>query len=583
MKNSAPSAPIILNSDDASAVASSTDQGRRRETGMKTRYEQGIVTLLVISLLLLILSVLIMSAVPPVSRDALTHHLAVPKLWIEHGGIYEIPHLPFSYFPMNMDLLYVIPLLVGNDIAPKYIHYFFGLATSVLIFTYLRKRTPTAYSLFGALLFLSTPVVVKLSISVYVDLGLVFFAWASIYLLFKWDRSSFQIKYLLLSAICCGMGLGTKYNGLLVFFLLTLFVPYIFIGKYKASPAGVSLKAIISSVLFFSVALIVFSPWMIRNFKWTGNPVYPLYNQMFIGEAEPDFDAPITMKPWLQRKLIYQESMLETASIPIRIFFQGQDDNPKYFDGKLTPILLIFPILAFLGFKKRDTQWKSELIVMGGFSVLYLFYASFIVDMRIRYISPIIPPLVVLAVFGIRNAFSLLDHHIHVVKKSLGVCLVLIISIFLFQNGFYVRKLFLTVDPFSFLSGHTSRDDYIERFRPEYPVVQMANQLPVDNVKVLALFIGNRRYYFDKDVEFALEKFKHTADIPAPAGELAKELLKSEFTHVIVGAERFKTWAKNVFKNDQLTKINQFFNADCKLVYAKNGYALFEILHTTDH
>ena len=198
---------------------------------MKTRYSQSIVILTVTCLLLLVLTMLIMSAVPPVSRDALTHHLAVPKLWIQHGGIHEIPHLPFSYSPMNLDLLYVIPLLLGNDIVPKYIHCFFGLATAFLIYAYLRKRTPPAYALLGALLFLSTPVVVKLSISVYVDLGLVFFTWASIDYLFKWHRTSFQIKYLLLSAICCGMGLGTKYNGLLVLFLLTLFVQFIFIQK----------------------------------------------------------------------------------------------------------------------------------------------------------------------------------------------------------------------------------------------------------------------------------------------------------------------------------------------------------------
>ena len=149
---------------------------------------------------------------------------------------------------------------------------------------------------------------------------------------------------------------------------------------------------------------------MIRNFKWTGNPVYPLYNQVFTGETEPDVDKPITMKPWLQRKLIYQETALETALIPIRIFFQGEDDNPKYFDGRLNPILFFFPLLSFIGYRKLDDHFKSELMVMAGFSVFYLLYASFIVDMRIRYISPIIPPLVVLTIIGIKNAFSLLDH-----------------------------------------------------------------------------------------------------------------------------------------------------------------------------
>ena len=68
----------------------------------------------------LILAIVILSAVPPVSKDALVHHLAVPKLYLEHGGIYEIPSMPFSYYPMNLNLLYMIPLYFGQDIIPKF-------------------------------------------------------------------------------------------------------------------------------------------------------------------------------------------------------------------------------------------------------------------------------------------------------------------------------------------------------------------------------------------------------------------------------------------------------------------------------
>ncbi|MBU4010576.1 MAG: phospholipid carrier-dependent glycosyltransferase, partial [Proteobacteria bacterium] len=135
---------------------------------------------------ILIISILILSSVPPVSRDALTHHLAVPKLYLTHGGIYEIPSLAFSYYPMNLDLMYLIPLYFGNDIAPKYIHFFFGLLTALLVFGHLKKRIDKTYALFGAIFFLSIPVIVKLSITAYVDLGLVFFSTASIIFLFKW-------------------------------------------------------------------------------------------------------------------------------------------------------------------------------------------------------------------------------------------------------------------------------------------------------------------------------------------------------------------------------------------------------------
>ena len=41
-------------------------------------------------LALLLFSICVLAMVPPVSKDALVHHLAVPKLYLKHGGIYEI-------------------------------------------------------------------------------------------------------------------------------------------------------------------------------------------------------------------------------------------------------------------------------------------------------------------------------------------------------------------------------------------------------------------------------------------------------------------------------------------------------------
>ena len=134
----------------------------------------------------LVVSVCILSWVPPVSRDALTHHLVIPKIYLENGGIVEIKGIRFSYYPQNLDLLYIIPLYFGNDIVPKYIHFAFALLTAWLIFGYLKKRLDRVYALFGVLLFLSLPVIVKLSFTVYVDLGLIFFSTASLLLLFKW-------------------------------------------------------------------------------------------------------------------------------------------------------------------------------------------------------------------------------------------------------------------------------------------------------------------------------------------------------------------------------------------------------------
>ena len=236
-------------------------------------YNRSQLVIIACLLILVIASIIILAGVPPVSRDALTHHLAVPKLYLKHGGIYQIPAIKFSYYPMNLDLLYLLPLYFGNDIIPKYIHFLFALLTAGLIYSYLKKKLGVIWGLLGALFFLSLPVIVKLSITVYVDLGLVFFSTAAIIYLFKWIDGRYQLKYLVISAVSCGLAMGTKYNGLLVWLILALFIPFVFMGKArkfydlndpanKTSSARIQLKAVGFCAVFCAVALLAFSPWM---------------------------------------------------------------------------------------------------------------------------------------------------------------------------------------------------------------------------------------------------------------------------------------------------------------------------------
>ncbi|MFC1877954.1 ArnT family glycosyltransferase, partial [Thermodesulfobacteriota bacterium] len=311
-------------------------------------------------LAVLILSIIILASVPPVSRDALTHHLAVPKLWIKNGGIYEIPDLPVSYYPMNLDLLYTIPLYFGNDIIPKYIHFAFALATAWLIFKYLYDKLNRLHAFAGALFFLTTPIVVKLSITAYVDLGLIFFTTASLLYLFKWVEKDFSFRFLAVSAVSCGFALGTKFNGLISLFLLSIITPYLYLKHNetysKKETFRHQIKALSYGTLFVSIACIVYLPWMAKNYVWTGNPLYPLFShhmetphqdkgktQTYVGKPSSSIEgnqnyanmkSVHTGSHFVVRKLVYGESWWETATIPIRIFFQGQDDSPKFFDGK---------------------------------------------------------------------------------------------------------------------------------------------------------------------------------------------------------------------------------------------------------
>ncbi|MFH0894560.1 MAG: phospholipid carrier-dependent glycosyltransferase, partial [Bacteroidota bacterium] len=219
----------------------------------------------------------LLNLTPPISRDALIHHLAIPKLWLLHGGFYEIPWADFSYFPMNIDLLYLIPLYFKNDIIPKFIHFAFGFGTGLLIYNYIKNRLSKNWGLLGFLVFFSTPIIVHLSTTAYVDLGMTFFITASILAFIRWREGTYKdIKWLVLSAVCMGLAAGSKYNALIAWFFLNLMLVFCYSRDTENG-----LGALKSGAVFFVIALLVVSPWYIKNYILTENPIYPLFDQVF--------------------------------------------------------------------------------------------------------------------------------------------------------------------------------------------------------------------------------------------------------------------------------------------------------------
>ena len=538
--------------------------------------------------------VIVMASVPPVSRDALTHHLLVPKIWLEKGLLSELPSVPFSYYPMNLDLLYVIPLYFGNDIIPKYIHYAFALLTSFLIFRYLKKRLSTRYALLGGLFFLSIPVVVKLSVTVYVDLGLIFFSTAALLSLLDWMEDNYRFKHMLLSALYCGLALGTKYNGLIVFFILSCFVPFMYLRKFNEKILKKSLaiqaRAAGWMMLFVVLSLVVFSPWMGRNTLLTGNPVYPLFNGFFkqarfqndVATAEDPSIAPRTnvqqqKTPWRNfaiRKLIYGESLWQIGLIPLRIFFEGKDDNPKHFDGRLSPFLLFLPLLLSLPGSKLDTQVSIECRFLALFAIGYLIIVFFKVDMRIRWVGPMIPPLIILSMIGLSRLQMWSEK---LIPRLSAVVVGCIVCGMLLLNASYIHALYGKIEPMNFIAGRIDRDSYIKKFRPEYEVINFANQYLDGSASILALFIGNRIYYFNRDVETDIKILRESASCSDSAEQIRGQLINAGITHLLLRFDLFEFWASKNLEAEKQEILKIFFLKYAMPLESYGGYGLFQI------
>ncbi len=542
--------------------------------------------------------IILLASVPPVSRDALTHHLAVPKLWVESGGIHDRPDILFSYYPQLLDLLYTLPLAFGHDIAAKYLHFMFALLTALLVFLFVRRRIGPAWGALGGLLFLTLPLIMKLSVTVYVDLGLVFFTTAALFSIAIWLEDTGRTRWLVFAGVCSGLALGTKYNALVSFLVLSLLLPFFYLYR-RDNPHAEQLNAVKFAALFVAISMLVFSPWLIRNYSLTGNPLYPLAQGLFAtGDAAlvspdeaADADAHVRallrerrsdtekpLGPLLTRRIVHEESLPYTLLIPVRIFFEGEDDNPKYFDGRLNPFLLLLP-LAFFVLAKRTGFRHRDPLLLGAYAVLMIVLVFVLVDMRLRWIATIVPPLVVLATYGIRAIHEQL-------RKSAGMArwantvTGLVVAAYFLPNLLYAQGLFVKIDPVPYVTGQQDYATYVLQHRPEYAVISLANHVVPADRKVLGLYLGNRRYYFSADAIVVNQVFTSIAERSASGDAIADRLLDLGYSHLVVHTGLFRHWLA-LTDEGTAARINDFTRTRLEELLFEGGFGLYEILPST--
>jgi len=231
---------------------------------------------------------------PEIGFDALWYHLSLPKIWLQRHSIFFIPGAQFKYsvMPMLTEMFYFI-------FPGKLIHFLFGILS--LIVTYKLSR-----SLLAVLILSSNLVFGWQSTSAYVDLARTFFEILALYLFL--DNKIYK------SAIVLGLAASAK---LLTFGSLPIFWILIWLKT----------KNIKSIILYSFFMLLTVSPWLLRAYLATGNPIYPFLTPLYT-------DTRISLNP---RNLL---NLLTHATDPI---------NPIY--------LIILIILQFIILKNKNLKY----------------------------------------------------------------------------------------------------------------------------------------------------------------------------------------------------------------------------------
>lgn len=240
---------------------------------------------------------------PEIQADANAYHL-IPAIEAARSG--GFPHGVSFYdrLPHATELLFVHAYAFGGVPAAKLIHLGFLFWTLPLIVAIARKAfcpsgcndgAPHPTGPVAAAMYFVTPVVGVSAVSAFNDAALVFYVLATVWALLAL-RAEHSFFLALLAGVFAGMCYAVKMNGGIAIaaggaLLLVL-------GRWHAVP------------LFCVGVAIITSPWLLRNWADTGNPVAPFLNTWFpnpyfyviteqkLGENLRTYGVPFPQRLW---------------------------------------------------------------------------------------------------------------------------------------------------------------------------------------------------------------------------------------------------------------------------------------------
>ncbi len=354
---------------------------------------------------------------PEYAFDATWYHLTIPKLYLSHHSIFYIPGglLYYSAMPKLTEMLYLVGLSLGNEIIAKFIHYSFGILCVLAIYTLSRRYFSNKLSLLVGLIFYSNLVVSWESITAYIDLARTFYEFLTLWAFLLWVEKG-ERKSLLISGTMFGLAISTKLISMGSFLLYLPLIAFISYSQLK------KIRHLIDSIiLFVCSSLITALPWFLFAFKYTGNPVYPVFTAYHI-------DSPIRL---------FSLEVLVNDFITIFLFA----------DDPISPIYLISLPLIVLYFRK----FRSSIKIIGIYSFLALIIWYFTPRTGGgRFIVPYLPSFSILI-----GEVITLSTNKKILKSAIISCVIVISCISVIYRGMANGK-YLPV-----ILGIKSRDEFL--------------------------------------------------------------------------------------------------------------------------
>jgi 4-amino-4-deoxy-L-arabinose transferase-like glycosyltransferase len=470
-------------------------------------------TILLLFLLLFVALNFIISFSPPWNVDPVAYHLAVPKIYIENHKIIYLPHIIYANLPPLVNFIYLIGLLLHNGILSNLFAYSLSVIFVIAIYSFCKKFFNTRIAILASLIFYTFPKISGVVSTTFIDIQLALFVFLSIYALFMY----FDLKnnqWLILSAIFIGFAISSKVFGIIGAIGILILLAYnLFLRLAKNE---INYKDVFFKILVFSlIVFIIVMPWLTKSYFFTGNPVWPLFNDFFDGNYWDKEHQERESEVLLGREL----SIINYIRVPWDIHVQKQnDDNRSVHDGELLgPFFMVFLPLYFFLRKNRTVNLLFFLI----FAYMTMwFFASFHVQ-HIIFVGTLIA---IISSYVIIELFK--NKYLSKVLK--------ILLIFTFSFNFLIWVGGNAKDMLVPLGLESEESFYSKRVSMYEPSMFINSNLP-ENSRIL-LFREWKGFFLERDYVWAdpliqiyvdYSKFKNEKDY-------YEELKRLNITHILI-------------------------------------------------